>query len=108
MANYQSHTQKESLSLHSTTGLTVIQFNALVKPTHQLPDLGYPKRQIPALYPGTAHPLTYALKVIYTIILRKGSYCIQNIDLVNRKQINFIDKDYLYCGIKIFSYRNHY
>ncbi|OXT10410.1 hypothetical protein B9K03_10780 [Rothia sp. Olga] len=49
MANYQSHAQKESLSLHSTTGLTVIQFTALVKPTHQLPDLGYPKRQIPAL-----------------------------------------------------------
>ena len=39
MANYQSHAQKESLSLHSTTGLTVIQFTALVKPTHQLPEL---------------------------------------------------------------------
>lgn len=49
MANLQSHAQKESLSFYSTTGLTVIQFTALVKPTHQLPDLGYPKRQIPAL-----------------------------------------------------------
>ncbi len=49
MANYQSHAQKESLSFYSTTGLTIIQFTALVKSTHQLPDLGYPKHQIPAL-----------------------------------------------------------
>lgn len=49
MANHQSHAQKESLSFHSTIGLTVIQFTALVKPTHQLPELRCPKRQIPAL-----------------------------------------------------------
>ncbi|ERT66538.1 hypothetical protein HMPREF0742_00914 [Rothia aeria F0184] len=49
MANYQSHAQKESLSFHSTTGLTIIQFTALVKSTHQLPELRYPKHQIPAL-----------------------------------------------------------
>jgi len=49
MANLQSHAQKESLSFYSTTGLTAIQFTALVKSTHQLPDLGYPKHQIPAL-----------------------------------------------------------
>ena len=49
MANLQSHAQKESLSFHSTTGLTVIQFTALVKSTHQLPELRYPKHQIPAL-----------------------------------------------------------
>ena len=51
MANLQSHAQKESLSLHSTTGLTVIQFTALVKSTHQLPELRYPnpKHQFPTL-----------------------------------------------------------
>lgn len=51
MANLQSHAQKESLSFYSTTGLTVIQFTALVKSTHQLPELRYPnpKHQIPAL-----------------------------------------------------------